>query len=143
MIHYVLGFAIWQGNVLLIRKNRPDWQAGLYNGVGGKANVNEAWFQAMRREFLEETGIQTCLDDWTYRGTMTVGSIATVHIFSSKRIDITKYRNTTDEELSVVDMELVLSYKTLPSIKYLWPLILADECDMFRLAVIKTENMNG
>jgi 8-oxo-dGTP diphosphatase len=59
---YVAGFMLqWVptlGNhmVLLVRKNRPQWQAGLLNGVGGKIEKGENPSYAMEREFKEETG---------------------------------------------------------------------------------------
>ena len=38
-IRYTVGFVFSEGfkSVLLIRKTKPDWQAGLMNGVGGEA----------------------------------------------------------------------------------------------------------
>ena len=42
--------------VFLLRKNRPDWQAGKLNGIGGHIEEGEEPLNAMRREALEETG---------------------------------------------------------------------------------------
>jgi 8-oxo-dGTP pyrophosphatase MutT (NUDIX family) len=58
-MNYVLGFAFTpDGSVALIRKIKPEWQAGKLNGVGGKI---EDWdpsdVHAMTREFQEETGV--------------------------------------------------------------------------------------
>ena len=69
-MNYVVGFvfeknpvtAVWE--VLLIRKTRPSWQAGLLNGVGGKIELLEASSEAMVREFQEETGVRTTVDQW-------------------------------------------------------------------------------
>lgn len=44
-------------NVLLIRKNRPQWQAGKMNGVGGKVEPGETPQGAAPRELFEETGL--------------------------------------------------------------------------------------
>lgn len=67
---YCLGFAFDENheNVLLIRKNRPAWQAGKLNGIGGKVEIGEKPEDAMVREFLEETGVQTELDHWDFKG---------------------------------------------------------------------------
>lgn len=56
---YCLGFAFTDNDnfVVLIRKNKPAWQKGLLNGVGGKVEANELAHEAMVREFREETGI--------------------------------------------------------------------------------------
>lgn len=59
MEQYVLGFAFDRDkkNVVLIEKQKPNWQRGLYNGVGGKINFEESPLDAMYREFKEETGV--------------------------------------------------------------------------------------
>ncbi len=44
--------------VVLINKKRPEWQAGLQNGIGGKVLEGEIYLQAMIREFKEETGFE-------------------------------------------------------------------------------------
>lgn len=63
MITYVAGFLFDDTeNVLLIRKARPDWQRGLLNGIGGHIESGEQPIDAMRREFIEETGIETHID---------------------------------------------------------------------------------
>lgn len=66
MQKYVLGFMFDSKleNVVLIRKNKPDWQKGKLNGVGGKVepleddpDYMERPEDAMYREFKEETGV--------------------------------------------------------------------------------------
>jgi 8-oxo-dGTP pyrophosphatase MutT (NUDIX family) len=67
-VEYVLGFAFTpsKGGVLLIRKNRPAWQAGKFNGVGGKIESTDPTVEdAMCREFYEETGIPTQESQWS------------------------------------------------------------------------------
>lgn len=50
--------------VLLINKEKPDWQKGKLNGIGGKVEKDELAIQTMTREFQEETGIVN--NDWIY-----------------------------------------------------------------------------
>jgi len=63
---YCLGFVFdpKKENVLLLKKARPEWQAGLFNGVGGKIESDETPLDAMIREFEEETGYENL--DWGY-----------------------------------------------------------------------------
>lgn len=61
---YVCGFLLTPpmgAEVALIHKNRPKWQAGKINGIGGKVEEGESLHEAMIREFREETGA-TVLD---------------------------------------------------------------------------------
>lgn len=110
MKRMVLGFAFDRANdqVLLIRKNRPDWQAGKLNGIGGHMEGGDGGSTraAMRREFAEETGVDTLLDDWRHCGILQRFSHApgdkeewTVTVYcinlSPDRIDAV--RKTTDE----------------------------------------------
>lgn len=55
---YSVGF-IFEKNltgVWLIRKNRPAWQAGKLNGIGGKVEPNESFLDCIKRESIEEAG---------------------------------------------------------------------------------------
>jgi len=62
---YVLGFAFNESatEVALILRNRPHWQAGHLNGIGGHIEPGETPFSAMIREFNEEAGLLT--NQWT------------------------------------------------------------------------------
>lgn len=51
--------------VLLILKNRPDFAAGKYNGVGGKHEPDETDQACTSREVWEEAGIKIAEDAWT------------------------------------------------------------------------------
>lgn len=61
---YVVGFLFDPSlrRVVLIRKTKPQWQAGKWNGVGGKIESGEQPYNAMCREFFEETGMVVA--DW-------------------------------------------------------------------------------
>jgi 8-oxo-dGTP diphosphatase len=64
MINYVLGFLFnnTMDRVVLINKQKPDWQKDHLNGIGGKIEDDESTIDAMTREFNEETGL--CIDEW-------------------------------------------------------------------------------
>lgn len=66
---YVLGFLFSEDfeRVALIQKTKPDWQAGKLNGLGGKIDTKEEFLhpeKAMRREFLEEAGLDIPEENW-------------------------------------------------------------------------------
>lgn len=65
---YVLGllFTTKKDVVWLIRKNRPAWQRGLLNGIGGQVETakGERPDAAMVREFEEEAGLH--IDTWKF-----------------------------------------------------------------------------
>lgn len=58
MEKYVLGFLFRNRGreVLLIKKDHPQWQKGKYNGIGGHIQKDELSHPAIVREFLEEAG---------------------------------------------------------------------------------------
>lgn len=86
--------------VALILKNRPDWQAGLYNAIGGKIEPGEVSFDAMKREFIEEAGVDI---DWNLRITLE-GPDYKVHFFSCHNSEAMSYLQTmTDEVVEVFD----------------------------------------
>ncbi|MCL6417664.1 NUDIX domain-containing protein [Aestuariirhabdus sp. Z084] len=66
MKQYVTGFLFSQDSrqVVLINKINPEWQRGLFNGVGGKIEAGEESAAAMVREFAEETGVIIPETEW-------------------------------------------------------------------------------
>lgn len=62
---YVLGFYLTPDGVVLIRKIKPAWQFGKWNGIGGSIEEGETPLQAMMREFREEARIVTTSNQWT------------------------------------------------------------------------------
>lgn len=57
MKHYVMGFVFnkTRNRVLLVKKKRPEWQAGKWNGIGGKIDDTDiSPLAAMQREGYEE-----------------------------------------------------------------------------------------
>lgn len=65
-----LGYLIEDDRVLLVRrhKRREDAHLGKYNGLGGKLEPLESIVAGLRREFLEEAGIE--LGSIELRGTI-------------------------------------------------------------------------
>ncbi len=64
---HVLGFAfnVYVKQLVLILKNKPDYQVGKLNGVGGRVeNFDPTPLDAMVREFNEEADVETQLGNW-------------------------------------------------------------------------------
>ena len=71
MTEYVAGFftSPYGDQVALVRKEKPAWQKGRLNAIGGKIESGETPADAMRREFLEEAGLD--VSDWKHFVTLT------------------------------------------------------------------------
>jgi 8-oxo-dGTP diphosphatase len=69
------------GRVALIKKNRPDYLAGKWNGIGGKVEPGEAIEDAAVREVHEESGLDLLTSELTRCGVFTVQDKYEIHIF--------------------------------------------------------------
>lgn len=100
MKHYVLGFVFnrLMNKVLLVKKKRPEWQAGRWNGIGGKVEADEAPLFSMEREGHEETGhylnFEHCITFICLDGTVFVYK-------SNSGVDGIPFKQVEDEELRV------------------------------------------
>lgn len=119
-MRYVLGFAIsGTEKVLLIRKNRPQWQKGKLNGVGGKVEGQESDQEAMVREFWEETGVRTVKGQWIHFATMYGdGYECACFVTYSNRL-VQMARSVTDEQLEVHAISTLFAGDVLPNVVYL------------------------
>lgn len=123
---YVVGFAFspMKHQVLLIRKNKPDWQKGYLNGVGGKVGQGETPLQAMRREFYEEAGLRL---RWTQfcqlSNPLRHGD---VHFFNTI-CDLKDVKQMTDEVLEICMTDKIQTLKVIPNLCWLIPMAMDPE----------------
>jgi len=146
MTDYVLGFAFNESmkQVVLVKKNRPDWQAGKYNGIGGKIEEGECATDAMVREFKEETNVYIKHVEWK-----DFGYIYGLHNKESFRIwcfrtvtnDVLQVETTTDEEIFVMPVSDALRLTLVPNAAIMLTTALSDEFDNINL--ILRYNLNG
>ncbi len=128
---YAVGFAFdSRGHVALIRKNRPSFLAGLWNGIGGHIELNEDPLAAMVREFHEETGVLTRPDQWTHLNpylSYDAFKLGILAIFVAHTDDVRAIRTTTDEEVRLWSASDALQLGLAPDCEFLLRAILSLE----------------
>jgi 8-oxo-dGTP diphosphatase len=124
MKHYTLGFLfnLDCSRVLLICKNRPDWQAGRYNGIGGRIETerDESSEAAMAREFREETNLYIAEHLWEPFSVMHSRG-DTVYCFAHASLQINRAVSVTDEPVHAFFVDH-LPEACLPNLHWLIPL---------------------
>ena len=125
MTNYVLGFAFneYYKQLLLIEKEKPDWQKGLYNGIGGKIRDGEPEVLAMIREFREEAGLFTLLHDWRCFCKLN-GSDCQMFCFVSG-ININQAKSMEKEQIRIFDLNELPENK-INNLSWLIPMALAS-----------------
>ena len=117
MIRYVCGFIISTDlkKVALIEKNRPKWQQGYLNGIGGKIENSESIYDAVAREFQEETGCNTNTNDWIYFDSIINNEFELYFLYfiSNKIYDVL---TITDEIVNVYEIDNLQEYKLINGI---------------------------
>lgn len=99
MQEYVVGIIVCVEAVLLILKNRPEWQAGRFNGIGGKVNEDETSYAAIVRECKEECALT--IEDWFFIGTVSNNIDYLVHYYYATVSSLSTAYSTTDEEIKI------------------------------------------
>src|ERR1700761_6272662 len=99
-IEYVNGFLFSPDykKIVLLRKNRPQWQAGYLNGIGGRIEQKENPIDAMKREFMEEAGLE--IDNWHNFSKME-GEEWIVYMYVATSENYNKAYSKTDEEVEI------------------------------------------
>ena len=130
MDKFVVGFAFNfnASSILLIKKERPTWQKGLLNGVGGKIEAGENPMEAMNRECKEETGL---ILDWKTMGVMrglhgethavSGGTPFYCWVFYAYSDEIYNYKQIEDEFLALYDPECLFDKDIVQNLRFLIP----------------------
>ncbi len=131
---WVAGFLFTEDfrSVALIRKARPEWQAGKLNGVGGKIEPGETPEQAMVREWTEEANAGP--HNWR-EFCQLVWAEGTVHFFMAYTAYKTDYfRPDTDEPVRWHYVADAIKYESIiPNLA--WLLRLASDKDQVTAVV--------
>lgn len=125
-MNYVVGFMFSEllYEVCVIKKNRPVWQAGRINGIGGKVEPDEYGLAAMVREFYEETGVATTPKDWIevaelkFPDTKTITT--NVSVFASRnQAAFDAAATKTDEVVLKIPIGMLPTYETVNNVTQL------------------------
>lgn len=137
MKHYVCGFLFSPDatKVVLIRKNKPEWQRGKFNGVGGAIESQETPKCAMVREFREETGAGTTQEFWDHFLTMVYPD-AVVYFFRGVDPNYQMVDTTTDEEITIVDIASIRQLPVIDNLRWIIPLALSPDCGEMEMGEI-------
>lgn len=141
---WVVGFLLDEegDSVVLIRKNRPEWQAGRLNGVGGKVEPSDLnAHAAMVREFREETGCMVF--SWHHFASLTweEGVVRFFRAFAPYPV-LQGCRTVTDEEVHVYEVHGLLTpdgrAAVTPNLLWLVPLAAHRHDDYDVIDVVET-----
>lgn len=134
MKEYTVGFLFDKPGlaVLLLRKTRPEWQAGKLNGVGGKLEPGESPLDCMVREGAEEAGLDGV--EWTEFCTISSARVYDpeyqdgwrVHFFYC--FDTVAFRLAgplTDEPIERWPTDTIYNAPVIPNLRWLIPMALS------------------
>lgn len=101
---YVVGIVYSNEHVLLINKIRPEWQKGIFNGLGGMINKGELPIDAMIRECKEECNLD--IKYWELYDKVNFDNGVELNYFISKVNDdfIKEFKSMTDEEVVMFNL---------------------------------------
>lgn len=125
-MQYVAGFLFSpdKTQVALIRKSKPEWQAGKLNGVGGKIEDWECAADAMVREFREETGAE--VQNWRLFATLEGRIAAPWKVYFFTAIGNPILKSITDEPVDWYPVSYLAQLDLIPNLRWLIPLALDD-----------------
>lgn len=122
---YVVGFLFDEDHehVLLILKQRPEWQKNHFNGIGGHVEPGETHLDAMKREMQEEAGIK--IDSWD-RFSAIQGRDYDCSFFRASSDLIFKAQSKTDEQVVHVPVSNLDRLNCLSNVPWLVKMALCE-----------------
>ncbi|WP_170221885.1 NUDIX hydrolase [Neptunomonas concharum] len=103
---FVVGFLFNPSltHVVLIEKNKPLWQKGRLNGLGGLVNDGESISNAISREVFEESGVMLPPQLWSQFHKTTNKDDKIVHYFFAVSSLANKAKSNEKEKVSLVSI---------------------------------------
>lgn len=131
---YTAGFLFSKDgrDVLLIQKERPDWQRGKWNGIGGHIEAGETALECMRREFREETGLD--IEHWNLYAVLKDSQSESFRVSFFYAMDDRIFQAKTMTDETVADWPTNELPDTIPNLRWLIPMALSmneDAADRF------------
>jgi 8-oxo-dGTP diphosphatase len=124
MKHYVLGFVFdGQQNVILIQKDKPEWMAGRWNGIGGKIEPGESPEEAIDREAHEEIGRSDL--EWYHQITY-VSPSGTMFVFAAFTPELYLQQPPDETEQAAVFCRKNLPTPLMENLEWMIPLCRAE-----------------
>lgn len=123
----------FDGQVLVIEKNRPEFQKGRLNLIGGKVEPGETANQAAVRELLEETGLVAgqcpqlsgVIKCGSTNDKIPPGNIFCFNVYTTNSILKPNYDET--EKVFWVDWDnLRLDNRLMPNLKVIIPMMMLN-----------------
>jgi len=127
MTNYVAGFLFDNKReiVALVKKRKfppgANWSKNPFNAIGGKINEHETSFEAMQREFTEETGVS--INGWQWFLTLCHENWK-VYFYKAFSDDVFNVKTMEDEEIflrNATDTNAVV-----PNLRWILPLALDE-----------------
>jgi 8-oxo-dGTP diphosphatase len=129
--NYVVAFLFTHNveKVWLIQKQKPEWQKGCLNGIGGKIEEDETPMQAVIRELKEESGL-----DISAEQLIEVGEMKGINN-DSTGFNVTIFTGTTDKTLRTMEVEKIDLYQTnrVKLVKHIGNVPMLIETCLYRL----------
>lgn len=133
MKKYVVGFLFDKSMslVVLIVKNRPEWQKGKLNGIGGMIDKLETPSKAMEREFLEETGLSIPEKQWEHFHSLQ-DELVKVYFYYAISENVENINSMSDEKVGLYNINYLNNFhdvkfprnETIPNLRWLIPMCL-------------------
>ncbi|WP_418185419.1 NUDIX domain-containing protein [Aliarcobacter vitoriensis] len=103
-MRYVVGIITDGKKILLLKKNNPDWQKGLYNAVGGKVELESTPLQTIIKDCKDKIGLD--IINWKEVDSVLLpNGIELTYFFAIlEENDINKAQSLTDERVELFDI---------------------------------------
>lgn len=137
MKNYSLGFMFSEDltKVALIKKEKPEWQKGHLNGIGGQIEEGENPLVCMIREFEEETGVFYELWD---KLCVLSNEHFTLHCYSTYSNQVFNLTTTTREQVTVIEVNQLSKHKHIANLDWMIPLAIQQYTEIdYKIEVLQ------